>query len=80
MKTRIIILIAAALALSGCSTASLAKKIEAFEKAGVTQAVITGKFSHTEYTVERTDTKRKATLKHSNAWVPQVVIVTERDK
>lgn len=71
--------IACLLCLTGCTTAGLAKKIDAFEKAGVTQAIITGKFSHTEYTVERTETKRRAVLQHSNAWLPKVVIVTERE-
>lgn len=78
MKTRIIILALIALCTSGCTTASLVKKIEAFEKAGVTQAIITGKFSHTEYTVERSAERRRAVLQHSNAYFPKIVIVTER--
>jgi hypothetical protein len=78
MKTKLILLFAALIALSGCTTASLAKKAADFERLGITQAVITGKFSNTEYTVERgADGKRRAVLQHSNIWVPKVLIIRE---
>lgn len=62
---------------AGCNTTgSLAQKAKEFEQLGITEAVITGKFSHTEYKVERDeDGTRKATLEHSNAWLPKVRIV-----
>lgn len=77
MKTRIIILALAALGLSGCVTSKAAKQFAEFERLGITEAVIVGKFSATEYKVEKTGGIRKATLEHSNAWVPKVRIVRE---
>ncbi len=75
MKTLLVI---ACLVLSGCTTSSLAKKAADFERLGITQAIITGKFSNTEYTVERgADGKRRAVLTHSNIWLPKVVIIRE---
>ena len=74
MKTRIIILAAAALLLTGCVSSS-AEKFAAFEKLGVTEATIMGKFSSTEYRVEHENGERKATLDHSNAWLTKVRIV-----
>lgn len=63
----------------GCqSTAKLADKAAEFERLGITEAEITGKFSHTDYKVERSDDgRRKAVLEHSNAWLPKVRIVRE---
>lgn len=78
MKTKIILITAAAaLLLTGCSTKGLVKKLNELEKLGVTEAEITGKFSHTEYVVIEKDGKRRAILDHSNAWVPKVRIVRE---
>ena len=76
-KTRIIILSLAALGLTGCVSQNAAKKFAEFEKLGITEATIVGKFSSTEYKVEHADGNRKATLEHSNAWLPRVKIVRE---
>lgn len=82
MKTPIA-LIAVCLALTGCATTSknvatrLADDLKEWEKLGVSEIVITGKFSHTDYTVEYKDGKRTATINHSNAWVPQIRVVRE---
>ncbi len=75
MKTSIIIAIAAILSLTGCVSSSATKKFAEFEKMGVTEAVITGKFSNTEYKVTHENGVRKAVLDHSNAWLPKVHIV-----
>lgn len=82
MKTKIIILLVALFALSGCVTQNAAKKFSAFEALGITEAQITGKFSNTEYRVTREDGVRKAELEHSNAWLTKVrlVRVTEDKK
>lgn len=80
MKTKPLLLLAvilAAAALSGCTSANLARKLSDFEKLGVTEAEITGKFSHTGYKVEVKDGKRRAELEHSNAWLTKVRIVRE---
>lgn len=75
---KVTVLAAFALLMSGCTTASLAKKAADFERLGITQAIITGKFSNTEYTVERRpDGSRRAVLTHSNVWLPKVVIIRE---
>lgn len=73
--------IAIAALLSGCQSAeSLAQKLNEFDRLGIKRATITGKFSNTDYVVERTaDGKRKATLDHSNAWVPKVHIERETE-
>jgi DNA-binding HxlR family transcriptional regulator len=75
---RIALLSVAVFALAGCSTTSLSKKLNEFEKLGITEAEITGKFSHTSYKVEEKDGTRRAVLDHSNAWVPKVRIVREK--
>jgi hypothetical protein len=80
MKTRIAIIVTAALLLSGCVSSSAAKKFREFEALGITEATITGKFSNTEYKVEHEDGKRKATLEHSNAWLPRVRLVRETEE
>lgn len=77
MKTRILTLALVALGLSGCVSQNAAKKFAEFEKLGITEAVIVGKFSATEYKVEKVDGSRKATLDHSNAWLTKVRIVRE---
>lgn len=74
MKTRIAILSAVALLLSGC-VSSTTKKFKEFEAMGISEATITGKFSNTEYKVEHSGGERKATLEHSNAWLPRVRLV-----
>lgn len=74
----LIILAVALLALTGCATATgqkLANDLTTFEKMGVTEIVITGKFSHTDYTVTHADGKRTAVINHSNVWVPQIKVV-----
>lgn len=77
MKTKICLLIAALVALSGCVTQKASKQFAEFEKLGITEATITGKFSNTDYTVTNKDGVRRAELNHSNAWVPKVHIVRE---
>lgn len=79
MKTRMII-IGAVLLLSGCATSTsrkLAADLKAFEQLGVSEVVITGKFSHTDYTVTHVDGKRRAVINHANAWMPQIRVVRE---
>lgn len=81
MKNTIAIILVVALAsLTGCATATskkLAADLAAFEQLGVTEIVITGKFSHTDYTVTHENGIRKAVVNHTNAWIPQVKIVRE---
>ena len=78
MKTRVLLVIAAALALSGCSSApKLAQQLKEFEALGIKEVVITGKFSHTDYTVTTENGVRRAVINHTNAWVPQVKVVRE---
>lgn len=76
MKTRIILAVAALL-LGGCASSSAAKKLAEFERLGITEAQINGKFSSTEYKVEHANGVRKATLDHSNAWLTKVRVVRE---
>lgn len=80
MKTRIIILAAIALLSSGCVTRNAALKFAEFEKLGITEAQITGKFSNTEYRVVRDGTKRRAVFSHSNAWTPKILIIRETEE
>jgi len=78
MKIRIAILLAVAFALSGCAVSTsqkLAADLKAFDELGVTEVVITGKFSHTDYTVTHADGLRKAEINHTNVWVPQIRVV-----
>lgn len=77
MKTRIITLLVALFALSGCATSNAAKKFAEFERLGITEAQITGKFSNTEYRVVRSDGVRRAVFQHSNAWLPKILIIRE---
>lgn len=77
MKTRILLL-AAALALSGCSSLpKLKADLDEFSQLGIKEVVVTGKFSHTDYTVTQENGVRREVLNHSNAWVPMVKIVRE---
>lgn len=80
MKTKLIILALIALATSGCVTRNAAQKFAEFEKLGITEAQITGKFSNTEYRVVRDGEKRRAVFSHSNAWIPKVLIVRETEE
>lgn len=85
MKTRFLIIASLCFAAltSGCGTMTIkkvAKDLKAYEELGVKEVVVTGKFSHTDYTVEHKDGKRTATINHSNAWVPQIRVVRETDE
>lgn len=75
MKTKLIILALASLALSGCVSSNSVKKLQEFERLGIVEAQITGKFSNTQYQVVEQDGQRIAVLVHSNAWIPQLKIV-----
>lgn len=78
MKTRIAIILAALVALSGCASApKLAQQLKEFEALGIKEVVITGKFSHTDYTVTNENGTRRAVVNHSNAWLTQVKVVRE---
>lgn len=65
-------LIACVFATSGCGTQNLAAQFTAFEKLGVTEAQVTGKFSSTNYKVTREYGTRTATFDHTNMWLPKV--------
>ncbi len=78
MKTRTLLILAAALALSGCSSApKLAQQLKEFEALGISEVIVTGKFSHTDYTVTHENGVRRAVINHSNAWVPVIKVVRE---
>lgn len=78
MKTKIALILAAALLLTGCSTASFNQKLSDFDALGVSEVEIAGKFSHTRYIKTQTGDKVTSTFEHTNAWVPKVRIVRER--
>lgn len=63
-------------AATGCS--SLPKKLEEFERLGLKEVEITGKFSHTSYQRHEADGVVTSTLEHTNAWIPKARIVRER--
>ena len=65
---------------SGCVSQNAAAKFAEFEKLGITEATITGKFSNTDYVVTVKDGVRRAELNHSNAWLPKVHLVRETAK
>lgn len=71
------LLLCVALFGCGCVSQNAAAKFKEFEALGITEATITGKFSNTDYKVERKDGTRRATLDHSNAWLPKVHLVRE---
>lgn len=77
MKTTTLIIGLLCLLCSGCTSGSVATKFKEFEALGVSEIVITGKFSNTEYKVTHEAGKRKATFVHSNAWLPKVYVVRE---
>lgn len=62
---------------AGCVSQNAAAKFKEFEALGITEATITGKFSNTDYKVEHKDGTRRATLDHTNAWLPKVHLVSE---
>jgi hypothetical protein len=72
-----ICLVLALASTTGCSSGRLAAQFAAFEKLGVSEAEVTGKFSSTTYKVTRESGVRKATFNHSNAWLPKVYFVRE---
>ncbi len=78
-----LIIVLAAICLpmfSGCAVATVQKvnaDLKAFEQLGLKEIVITGKFSHTDYTVTTENGVRRAIINHTNAWVPQIKIVRE---
>jgi len=66
--------------LTGCGTLTIKKiasDLKEYEQLGVKEVVVTGKFSHTDYTVEHKDGKRIATVNHTNVWVPQIRVIRE---
>ena len=65
---------------TGCVSQNAAAKFAEFEKLGITEATITGKFSNTDYVVTVKDGVRRAELNHSNAWLPKVHLVRETPK
>lgn len=78
MKTKIALIIAAALLLSGCTTGSFKQKLDELDALGVSEVEIGGKFSNTKYTKTEADGVVTSTLDHTNAWVPKVRIVRTR--
>lgn len=77
MKNIRLLIPLAALFMSGCALSTAARNFKEFESLGITEATVTGKFSNTDYKVEHKDGVRKATIDHSNVWVPKVHIVRE---
>lgn len=80
MKTTAALLILAVACLSGgCVSVGtierLDAKLKAFEALGVSEVVVTGKVSHTQYTVTREGGQRTAVLEHSNPWTPRIYLV-----
>jgi ABC-type Fe3+-hydroxamate transport system substrate-binding protein len=77
MKPLLIIL--AAVLLSGCVSVGKIQKLDAslkaFAELGIEEVVITGKVSHTQYKVTREEGQRVATLEHGNPWTPRIYIV-----
>lgn len=70
---RAALLILAAAALSGCATSTISRQMREFERLGVTEAEVTGKFSSTTYTAEAdADGNTVITLNHSNVWIPRI--------
>jgi len=77
-----ILIILGCLALTGCGTLTakkVANDLTEFEKLGIKSVIITGKFSHTDYTVEHKDGKRTATINHTNVWIPQIQVIRETE-
>lgn len=70
-----VLLLVAGATLTGCT--NVEKKFHQFEKLGITHAEIQGKFSSTEYNVEKKEGRRIATLDHNNGWFPKIKIVRD---
>ena len=80
MKIRIASILLVALLMGGCATVTskkLAADLTAFDRLGLSEVVITGKFSHTDYTVTHENGVRRAVINHTNAWIPQIKVVRE---
>lgn len=73
-----LLLLALVYLTTGCSSVSLAKKLQAFDQLGITKAEINGKFSSTDYTRVEEKGVVKSTLNHSNAWLTKVHLERER--
>ena len=67
-----IVIIALAACLTGCQ--NFPKKLEQWDKLGIVEAEITGKFSHTTYSRAEEAGVITSTLEHNNPWVPKVYI------
>lgn len=86
MKKMLSLFILANLAIAfftGCSAVTIrkiAKDLKEYEALGVKEVIVTGKFSHTDYTVEHKDGKRTAVINHSNVWVPQIRVVRQTEE
>ncbi len=80
MKIKLILL-AALLSLTGCvnvaTTQKLSSDLAEFEKLGITQVTVTGKFTSTSYTVTHVDGVRKAVIIHTDPWLTNVTITRE---
>jgi putative NIF3 family GTP cyclohydrolase 1 type 2 len=80
MKTLLLCLLLAVAALSsGCVSVGKIQKLDAnlqaFAQLGLDEMIITGKVSHTQYTVTRENGQRTAKLEHSNPWTPRIYLV-----
>jgi ABC-type glycerol-3-phosphate transport system substrate-binding protein len=81
-SARIVLALAAALALSGCASID-AESFFPEGKADSARYTRTGKFSSTTVEVEKfvkspeKTTADRLTLKHSNAWIPNLELVIE---
>ncbi len=83
MLSLIIIAVLASAFMTGCATQTIKKMaadLKEYESLGVKEVVVTGKFSHTDYTVEHKDGKRTAIINHTNVWVPQIRVVRQTDE
>jgi hypothetical protein len=83
MLSLIILAVFASAFWTGCASLTIKKvasDLKEFEQLGVKEIIVTGKFSHTDYTVEHENGKRTATINHSNAWVPQIKVVRQTDE
>lgn len=79
---KIFVLVLLCALLTGCGTLTIKKvaaDLKEYEQLGVKEIVVTGKFSHTDYTVTHQNGKRTAIINHSNAWVPQIRVVRETE-
>ncbi len=80
MFSLIILAVVATGFMTGCASRTIKKMaddLKEYETLGVKEVIVTGKFSHTDYTVEHRDGKRIAIINHTNTWVPQIRVVRE---